>query len=337
MFSLANPSASSRFSRYLERTRSEAGQVASAAGGEDGERSFTAHGASRRVSFLPAGAIDSDFSSEAGGHANIRLRVPFDSGPEKDSICAARTVAGASDRLNWARPSRQDHRDRRPAAPLRSVEQPERMLSEREIAAIWTASELETPFHAVIRMMVLTGRGWREVVGLTWAELSPALTSWTIPSGRSSDGEMRVVPLCWRAVSVLGMIRRDPGNRYVFADRRGRLKGFAEAKAALDDRSGVRGWRVEDLTSAVARSLARLVASGGQVADLDRSVGASAPGATKSSVAFKTACESHKILCAWAEHVASISANASSARSAFQQAGKRLLRRTLEPVAVLLS
>jgi hypothetical protein len=143
------------------------------------------------------------------------------------------------------------------------------LLNDDALGAIWRAAELESPFNAIIRVLILTGGHWREVAGMSWGELAPDLATWTIPASRAHGGVERVIPLSWRAISVLSTVPRREGVDYLFADRRGRFKGFSKGKASLDAQSGVSGWTMEDLQSATAdrlRGVGRRCDSEGRVA-----------------------------------------------------------------------
>ena len=71
----------------------------------------------------------------------------------------------------------------------------ERVLTNEELRAIWLATAGPGPFNAIVRMLVLTGQRRGEVAGMTWDELAPDLSTWTIPGDRAKNGVAHIVPL----------------------------------------------------------------------------------------------------------------------------------------------
>ena len=61
-----------------------------------------------------------------------------------------------------------------------SITRRERVLTDEEAAAIWRAAgEAPLPYGAIVRLLMLTGQRREEVAGMTWAELSEDLATWT--------------------------------------------------------------------------------------------------------------------------------------------------------------
>ena len=71
----------------------------------------------------------------------------------------------------------------------------ERVLSDGEVRRIWKTTEEPGAFNAIVRALLLTGQRREEVAGMTWAELDPDLTVWTLPAARSKNGKPHLVPL----------------------------------------------------------------------------------------------------------------------------------------------
>ena len=88
------------------------------------------------------------------------------------------------------------------------------MLSNEEAGAIWRAAcEAPYPFGAIVRLLMLTGQRREEVAGMTWAELSEDLATWTIPATRTKNGTPHLVPLSQPASKILQALRSDgPGD-----------------------------------------------------------------------------------------------------------------------------
>ena len=146
------------------------------------------------------------------------------------------------------------------------------MLSDEEAAAIWRAAvEATHPFGAFVRLLMLTGQRREEVAGMTWAELSEDLATWTIPATRTKNGIPHLVPLSQPARELLGLRSNRPeGVRHTLQDPRTKLalvfpgergtpfSGWSKAKSALDIASGVSGWWLHDLRRTLATGLQRL-------------------------------------------------------------------------------
>ena len=134
----------------------------------------------------------------------------------------------------------------------------ERVLTNDELRAIWQATAGPGPFNAIVHMLILTGQRRGEVAGMTWDELAPDLSAWTIPGVRTKNGVAHIVPLSPQARAILRVCPQLDESALVFPGLRGPFSGFAKAKAALDRASGVKDWRLHDLRRTVATGLQRL-------------------------------------------------------------------------------
>jgi integrase len=128
----------------------------------------------------------------------------------------------------------------------------ERVLDPDELGAIWRATDGPGAFNGIVRMAILTGQRRNEVAGMTWAELSGDLSTWTIPASRAKNGATHIAPLSDAARELLLSAPRI-GER-VF----GPFNSFSKAKTALDAKSGVKSWRLHDLRRTAATGLQRL-------------------------------------------------------------------------------
>ena len=96
---------------------------------------------------------------------------------------------------------------------VKSVAKRERVLSDAEIAEIWRAAgERRSPYGTIIRLLILTGQRRGEVAGMTWIELSDDLSIWTIPSERTKNGTVHIVPLSAPARNLLKALLPDDAN-----------------------------------------------------------------------------------------------------------------------------
>jgi integrase len=186
--------------------------------------------------------------------------------------------------------------------PVAPAVKRERVLTDHELSAIWKATVAPGPFNGIVRILILTGARCNEVAGMRWAELSGDV--WTIPAGRTKNKRVHIVPLSAQAQGLLCDLPRL--NEWVFPGLRGPFKGFARAKAAIDCRSGVTGWRLHDLRRTVATGLQRL----GVRLEVTEAVLGHAGGSRAGIVGVYQrhdyAAEQRDAIDAWGEHIESI-------------------------------
>jgi integrase len=123
----------------------------------------------------------------------------------------------------------------------------------------------------MVRLLMLTGQRREEVAGMTWAEISEGLATWTIPGTRTKNGVPHLVPLSQPVRELLqGLLSGPEALQRGHQDRRAKLalvfpgergtpfSGWSKAKSALDTASGVSGWWLHDLRRTLATGLQRL-------------------------------------------------------------------------------
>ena len=129
-----------------------------------------------------------------------------------------------------------------------------RILNDAEIAAVLRTVETHPgPFSSLVTFLLLTAARRSEASDMTWAEVKDGI--WTLPAARCKVKRDMVFPLSAAAQSVLKRIPRIDGCVYVFSNSARRpMSNFGNAKAKLDEASGVSGWTLHDLRR-TARSL----------------------------------------------------------------------------------
>jgi integrase-like protein len=147
--------------------------------------------------------------------------------------------------------------------PLAPVAKRERVLTKEEMRAVWEATCGTGSFNAIVRMLMLTGQRREEVTAMTWNEIAPDLSTWTIPASRAKNGIAHIVPLSAQAQGILRAAPRiereaaeEPGA--CVPGQRGPFSGFSKSKEALDGDSAVKDWRLHDLRRTMATGLQRL-------------------------------------------------------------------------------
>lgn len=144
------------------------------------------------------------------------------------------------------------------AAPAR-----ERTLEDPDIMEVWSATEDDTPFNRIVRMLLLNGLRRCEVSNADWSEFDLGKALWTIPAARMKAGKTHVVPLSPQALRQLP--ERPAKGGPVFDQ----FSGFSNWKIDLDRRiaaarrkasidKGFEHWTIHDLRRSVASGMAAL-------------------------------------------------------------------------------
>jgi integrase len=126
--------------------------------------------------------------------------------------------------------------------PLRKAVQPtkaeerDRALTDAELGTVWRASAgLGHPYSALVRILILTLQRRGEVVGMKWEELSPDLSLWTMPAGRTKNRKRHIVHLAPEARAIIGAQPRFADCPLVFTTTgKGPIRKFSQVKRRLD-------------------------------------------------------------------------------------------------------
>src|SRR5262245_42276864 len=229
----------------------------------------------------------------------------------RGTAIAGRTAAYGRACFAWA--LRRGTVPRNPFAELPmsiSIKKRDRVLNDEEAAAIWRAAgEVAHPFGAIVRLLMLTGQRRDEVAGMTWAEVSEDLTTWTIPGTRTKNGTPHLVPLSQPARELLHAALAEDANpraklTLVFPGERGTpFSGWSKAKSALDAASGVSDWWLHDLRRTLATGLQRLGVRLEVTEAVLNHLSGSRAGIVGVYQRHDWANEKHAALDAWAAHV----------------------------------
>lgn len=189
---------------------------------------------------------------------------------------------------------------------MEAVASRERVLTDDELRAIWSATEEPGSFNLIIRALLLTGQRRNEVSEMTWNELSEDRSTWTIPGGRAKNGVAHMVPLSPQARAVIEAAPEIKGQAFVFPGLHGAFVGWSVAKASLDKASGVTGWRLHDLRRTMATGFQRLGVRLEVTEAALNHVSGSRGGIVGVYQRHTWADEKRAALNAWGEHVAAI-------------------------------
>jgi integrase len=93
---------------------------------------------------------------------------------------------------------------------------------------------------------------------MRWSEIDFERSTWTIPAARSKNGKAHTLPLMPAALEIVESVPRMATRDHLFGARS--AAGFTAwtKKATLDERSGVKDWRLHDIRRTTATRLADL-------------------------------------------------------------------------------
>ena len=145
--------------------------------------------------------------------------------------------------------------------PQQALVQHMRALPHRDVAsaiAAVRASDAAPVVKLAFEFLVLTAARSGEVRGAVWTEIDREGRVWTIPATRLKTKREHRVPLCSRAVEILGLARTlgDDGRPLLFPSVRGKPLATATLSGLLKDleipavphgfRSSFRDWAAEE-------------------------------------------------------------------------------------------
>lgn len=180
---------------------------------------------------------------------------------------------------SWALP----RLDALPAHPCRDAwcpkppEARDRVLTDRELAALWHAAVTEGyPFGSFIQMLVLTGQRRGEVLGAHLSEFDIGGRTWIIPGTRAKNGNANIVPLSSQAHELVECVIEQAGldlhdhaysDQLIFASETtienavsGITRAWKRIRKQADKNIGfeMSHFRIHDIRRTVATGLQRL-------------------------------------------------------------------------------
>ncbi len=226
-------------------------------------------------------------------------------------VQANRTLAVIGRLYSWA-----VNQELAPGSPCVGLEKPggsekkrkrERVLSESEVRALWTAWVARGDIFGVYgRVLLLTAQRRGEVAKMRWADVDLDGALWTIP--RAKGGHAHEVPIAPAVVALLRSVPRQAGCEYVFSTRRARpISGFGKLKDQTAEAAKVSasGWRLHDLRRTAATEMAK----GGTSKEIIRRVlGHAESDVTETYVRHSWLAEKRAALETWAARVAALAA-----------------------------
>ena len=111
----------------------------------------------------------------------------------------------------------------------------ERVLSIRELVAVWHALENEEDFGHIVRLLILTLQRRSEIGDLEFPEVDITREQQiTLPGTRTKNGKQHIVPLSRSTQSILGLHPQRADRIFLFGDGQRGFQGWSKAKGRLD-------------------------------------------------------------------------------------------------------
>ena len=172
---------------------------------------------------------------------------------------AARARANQSALFGWA--MKRGHTQANPVIGTDNPDphtQGERILDERELAALWKACDGRNDYDHIVRILILTGCRKSEVGGMRWSEFNNDRTAWTIPASRTKNGKSCTLPLPHMFWNIIAGIKQRDGTDNLFGHSDRGFRNWSDPKVALDKRCGVSNWTHHDLRRTFRTGLGKL-------------------------------------------------------------------------------
>ena len=229
---------------------------------------------------------------------------------EHGRTAAARARANLSALFSWA--VKEGLCESNPAVgtnnPAEGIKSRERVLADRELAAVWNACEADD-FGHIVKLLILTGCRREEIGGLRWDEIDLDTGVMTVPGERTKNHRTHALSLPQVALDILQAAPRREGREFVFGGRGGSFSAWSYSTIALNNRiAAAEGkplahWTLHDLRRSFRTGLGRLGVAP-HVAEL--CVNHAREGIEATYDKHRYGGEIAAALAVWADHVASV-------------------------------
>ena len=134
----------------------------------------------------------------------------------------------------------------------------DRVLTNNELASVIRAArQIGGAYGGIVEMLALTGQRREEVAQMVGDEIDFNSRTWTLPGSRTKNGKPHIVHLSEACIKLIKRASRL--GSYVFSISGVKpFQNFTIAKRALDELSGVTGWRLHDLRRTCVSGMAGL-------------------------------------------------------------------------------
>lgn len=178
-----------------------------------------------------------------------------------------------------------------------------RVLTDGELAGIWRGADAVPVYGDAVKLLILTGARREEISALKWSEIEDGDTI-KLSGDRTKTGEPHDVYLSSVTRSLVSQLPHVGNSGHVFTTNgRGHITGWSNAKAKLDEASGVTGWTVHDLRRTLATGLQKLGVNSQTIEAILGHVGGSRSGIVGVYQRHSFEPEARAALEAWGAHV----------------------------------
>jgi integrase len=189
--------------------------------------------------------------------------------------------------------------------PIAKATERERVLTDEELGRMLRQADASDTFGALVWTLIYTGQRRGEVAGMTWGELAPDLSLWTLPKERAKNHRANLIPLPEPLRRLIA--RRPRTGPFVFPGLNGRaFNNFHDDKTRLDGNCGVIDWTLHDLRRTTATNLQKLGVRLEVTEAILNHVGGARRGVTGIYQRHDWAAEKRVALQAWADRVQAI-------------------------------
>jgi integrase len=177
-------------------------------------------------------------------------------------VAANRVLSAIGKLFSWCL-----ERDILAVSPCAGVKPPspeqsrERVLDDAELGNVWRAAEqLDGPFGALIKLLMLTGARRNEIARMEWSEIDLDARLWVLPAARAKNGRALHLPLSEPAIAILTALPQLSDKWVLTTDGKKAMRNFFIGKQQLDALlpADMQGWWIHDLRRSAASGMARL-------------------------------------------------------------------------------
>jgi integrase len=184
----------------------------------------------------------------------------------------------------------------------------DRVLTDKEVVAIWKASG-DDDYGKIVRLLLLLGGRRAEIGGMRWSELDLDKGLWSLPKERAKNGRALTLPLPAPALDIIKTVPDRVGRDHLFGQRA--ESGYTHwglSKSGLDKRLAgkVAAWRLHDLRRTAATRMADLGVQPHVIEAILNHYGGFRSGVSGTYNRSPYENEMRTALALWANHVASL-------------------------------
>jgi integrase len=227
-------------------------------------------------------------------------RLTNEAGP----IQANRSRASLSKFLNWCLAEGLTETNAAMHTNKNAEKSRDRVLSNSELKAIWNALP-DNDYGDIVQLLILTAQRASEIADLRWSEINLERNIIVLPSSRTKNHRVHIVPITSMVRAILEARPRRDGRDFVFGIGEGGFSGWSRSKAQLDAALNIAPFVIHDIRRSAATHMSEIGIPPFHIeAVLNHVSGTSSVAKIYNRNTYET--EKAAALTRWAEHVAAI-------------------------------